>query len=88
MPRTRPIPCVNCGMVNDHHTGVLTDRSPSPGDLALCARCGRMGIFEDTPFGLTQRPPTEEELRKLGEDPHISKILTAWAMVRAHMNRN
>ena len=79
--RTKPAPCWSCGNTNDAVTG-NDGSSPSPGDVALCIRCGALSVFDDA---LRQRPPTREAEAQAIADPEVARFRVALAQAQGRL---
>lgn len=50
-------------------------KEPEAGDIAICAKCGRLMIFLG--FGYMVRDPSEEEARIMGANKEVMEIRQA-----------
>jgi hypothetical protein len=72
-------PCLSCGTVNDRAANVSDDgrdRSPRPGDINVCFRCGHVMAYDD---GLRLRDLTPAEQIEIAGDKHILAMQRARA---------
>jgi predicted RNA-binding Zn-ribbon protein involved in translation (DUF1610 family) len=73
--------CPHCGRANDTSSS-REDAVPKHGDVSICWGCGGVAIFEDGPFGMSSRLPTDEELANVMRDPQVQAILSAIGLYR------
>lgn len=73
------VACPHCGRQNDGHAGPDPSDEPSGDDVGLCFRCGGLFAFVETPFGLSSRKFTPEELREVMAVPQIQAALASHA---------
>jgi len=67
--------CLNCRKMLDSHTEINEEidekRSPNPGDITVCSRCGHIMIYNKQ---LKFRKPTDKELIEIAGDKRIVKL--------------
>lgn len=75
--------CPECGYHFDSHASIGRKAEPKSDDRSICIECGAIAIYQYTPFGLTLRKPTAEELEVSLNDPMIQQVLESWRTVKA-----
>ena len=68
--------CPHCNYRGTNN-GLTKDSTfePTNGDLALCIRCGRWGVYQ----GTNLRQPTAVEAAEIAADPYYQDVERAWA---------
>jgi hypothetical protein len=65
--------CMNCGKLIDSGASIDPgERSPQPGDIAICLDCAHIHIYTDD---LTIRNPTDDEVVEIAGDPDIIRAV-------------
>lgn len=60
--------CPSCGYTLDGATQINGDNLPQPGDFSVCARCGRVHVFDKQ---MKLRFPSAKEQKIIDDDPVI-----------------
>ena len=74
MSTTTPIPqqdCKRCGFTFLFSTSMAHERTPYPGCVSICVKCGLVQVFDDK---LMLRYPTAEESAQIEADPTITQL--------------
>lgn len=77
--RLTPTPCPHCHASNDAATG---EGVPTSGDAGFCFTCGQFAIYENGPFGLLLRLPTEKELADVRSQENTRRMEADWLRFR------
>lgn len=72
--------CPHCGATHTEYTPVTDlDRTPEPGDVAVCWDCGRVSFYTEN--GLLRKPTTDELGDVLGS-PEVIEAIRKWEVMR------
>ena len=81
--------CPDCGAGADGYTETIMpgevpiDAKPETGNVAICAYCGAINLYEVKPEGVSLRRPTEAELEDIIKQvPEIDKMVLAIKKLR------
>lgn len=75
--------CPYCGAMGDGFTPIEDEpHVPRPGDVAICAYCDQLQIYEAAPDGMGLRRATPAELEDLRADPEIARAQAALLIAR------
>ncbi len=66
---TKQNTCTCCGYVTDRATCFTSDTQPKPGMIAICARCGLIGVYDEDMSIRTLRQ--EEKVHLMSNHPDI-----------------
>lgn len=77
---TRPflpggVTCAACGYRMDAASGIDGAVVPTDGAVSICARCGELACFEQTPFGMRLRPVTDAERAEMMADETVATVV-------------
>lgn len=63
--------CPHCGVPAEEQDARSPKSRPRPGDISMCWDCRNLGVFVETPDGLSLRVPTDAERDELERDPRV-----------------
>jgi NMD protein affecting ribosome stability and mRNA decay len=86
--------CPDCGAGADGYTETIlpgevpVDAKPETGNVAICAYCGAINLYEVKPEAVSLRRPTEAELEDILKSvPEINAMVSAVKALRARYLR-
>lgn len=84
--KTSDIPefiCTACFEAMDCASDMLGDRTPEPGDVTLCIRCGTAYVFDEN---LNLVDPSPEQLEVINSDPRIVLLRLGLSKIKRPSN--
>jgi len=68
------VTCPHCGRTNNFHSDIDGQATPAPGDMSVCWKCRRVGVYAED---LSIRKPTVSEQNEIDADGGVKRALAA-----------
>jgi len=82
--------CPNCNKGADGYTQTEPDTKPKTGDVAICAYCGAIGLYEvDVDYVYIRRPSMDEMKVLLEQIPDLPKqVIAVMSRKKGYLEQN
>lgn len=83
-----PTKCPGCGAEMDGHLACREGQSgPDDGSVSICVECSTIAIYTEVSGRLVLRYPTDEEMKSILADPHVTRAIATIRYLREMNHR-